>query len=432
MSFRYALIDRMRGTRVLEHYRWLASFRGNGAELARLQEDRLRALLNVLRANPFYSPWMAGVSDHELRESPRAVLSRFPVLTKQAAAQSPSLFQPQPGRKTQSKQTGGSTGEPFRYVLDMEAISLAWAYIFRSWTEYAGYRPGDPYVTVAGTSLAASGRSARLRVYHELLNSHVIPADTIRPGLPVNAAALKRAVLLYGYPSALCALLECVPDLPAMFRRLGAVVTTSEQLSPHARRHLEQAFQVKVYDQYGANDGGLISCETARFDGYHYHPLNCLVENWRNEDGEQELLLTSLNCWTFPLVRYRVGDLGRAEQPGEAEGVVFPRIVELRGRTRDLLYLPSGRKVHGSAVNASFYPIGGLARYRIVQSADYSILLEVSCREAKEWDAVAAASVRALEAVLGEPLKVEASRWTVRHGRSGKEKLIESHVRASS
>lgn len=427
--WRYNLIDRLRGTAIVPRYRWLREFSGSGFDLAREQDLRLSELIRVLRENPFYSEIAHAIPESQRLGSPREALRRFPTQSKaEASAAFGRIHHPIAGRREQLKKTGGSTGTPFRYYLDAESVGHTWAYILWSWHEYAGFVPGDPFVTLAGTSLQGASGGWRARAYRILQNNTIIPADNIRPGIFLPCDRLARAKILYAYPSALCALLEVRPDFPAAFRRLRAVVTTSEQLLPSVRRTLETRMGVEIFDQYGANDGGLISCETRAHDGFHYDPLNCHVEPWTNEEGESELLLTNLNTWTFPLVRYRVGDLGTAEQPGETPGVVFPRILNLRGRTRDVLKLPSGRRIHGAAVNSAFYPVAGLKRYRIVQSPDHGLRLEIAAECDGVWQDAAERAKAALDGLVHSEVAIEVSRLEETKPTALKFKIIESHV----
>jgi len=388
MNAGYYLIDRVRRTEILKHYRWLCSFNGTGADLARLQTGRLVRLLSTLKqTNTFYKPLLAEVPLQQIQEAPHQILRNLPVMDKPSVqVNSSALRTVLPNRFEQAKQTGGSTGVPFRYWWDAESISLSWGYILYCWHRHAGYRPGEPFATIAGHSLRSTKSRIKEAAYHFLQNNFLIPAESIGPDMPLNCGRLKKIKLLFAYPTALHNLVLQRPEFVKHCRSLRAIFTTSEQLQPGVRQAIEAAFGVPVFDLYGANDGGLISCEDEAHDGFPYHPLNCLVEEYRNEDGLKELLLTSLNSWTFPLVRYRVGDLADAEQPGQSASRVFPQIRNLKGRSRDLIRLPSGKAVHGSAFNGLFYRFPQVSRYRVVQSADGRLEIEVqlSCGEIPE------------------------------------------------
>lgn len=53
-----------------------------------------------------------------------------------------------------------------------------------------------------------------------------------------------------------------------------------------------------------------------------------------------EILLTNLSSLNFPFIRYRVGDIGSVDNTACTCGLNWPRITNLRGRTRDLIKHP--------------------------------------------------------------------------------------------
>jgi phenylacetate-CoA ligase len=427
MNAGYYLIDRVRRTEILKHYSWLCSFNGTGTDLARLQTGRLVRLLSTLKeTNVFYKPLLADVTLQQIQEAPHQILRNLPVMDKPSVQSNRSVLRTVlANRFEQAKQTGGSTGVPFRYWWDAESISLSWGYILYCWHRYADYSPGDPFATIAGHSLRSVKSRIKESAYHFLQNNFLIPAESIEPDMPVDQGRLEKIKLLFAYPTALHNLVLQRPEFIKHCRRLRAIFTTSEQLQPGVRQAIEAAFGVSVFDLYGANDGGLISCEDESHNGFLYHPLNCLVEEYRNEEGCKELLLTSLNSWTFPLIRYRVGDLADAEQPGQSPLSVFPRISNLKGRARDLIRLPSGKTVHGSAFNGLFYRFPQIARYRIVQQAGGRLEAEV---QLSGGDIIPGELYDQLAGLVGREVPVEVRAVMKFPASDRKFKVIESHV----
>jgi phenylacetate-CoA ligase len=357
-------------------------------------------------------------------------LTRLPVIDKSAITENSALlFNPLPGRKYQAKQTGGSTGDPLRYYIDLEAVSQHWAFILWCWHQYAGYLPGDPYLTVSGSSLGTLGARFRTKVYHTLQNNYLIKGDLISPDMRVDSNKIRQARFLYGYPSSIVSLIETRPDI---FRghRLKAVFTTSEQLLPKVRQFIETQLGISTYDMYGANDGGVISCECREHVGFHYDPLNCYIEEYRNEESLVELLLTSLNSYSFPFVRYRVGDVAVLDEFGSCScGSPFPLILNLSGRTRDLVKLADGRKVHGVKLNKFIFSYPEIRRYRVIQLKDLSITVQVEIDKFDTW-AVSDTKDRFENQIKnllpGSDIVIE--KLTTAHAGDNKFKVIESHA----
>jgi len=415
----------------MQAYRRLCSSSCSAEELSDDQTQRLAVfLLQIKAGNPLYAELLGNVSIEEIQSHPQGVLQALPPIDKAFINENRArLFSPVPGRKWQHKKTGGSTGEPFRYAIDLESVSESWAYILWCWNKYAGYRPGDFYITVAGSSLGAAGHRLKTRAYQALQNNYLISGDVISRGMQVDQRRIKQARLIFCYPSSMLALLESQPDVFSN-HQLKAVFTTSEQLLPQVRQFIEQQLQVPVFDMYGANDGGVISCECEEHEGYHYDPFNCYVESVQQGVGQNELLLTSLTSVGFPFVRYRVGDVADLGDFGSCRcGNPFPMIYNLSGRTRDILKLQDGRRIHGVVFNRLFYRFPEVRRYRIVQASDYQVTVMLDIENFDRWH-VSSEKCRmedALIEILGETTFIMQPLVRLSDGR-GKLKLIESHV----
>ena len=383
MNLNLRIIDYIRHTNILKHYNWLCCFDGSSRDLAILQSKRLRDLLLFLKEhNSYYSPLLDKISIQEIRTDPVSVLKFLPVMSKSTInANRDRIITKRLSRHAQTKRTGGSTGEPFRYLVDGETTSLTWGYTMYCWRKYADYSPRDHLLTIAGNSMRSFQGNMKELIYHSLLRNYLIPAAKISRDMSFKEGTLEKIKLIYCYPSLLHKLIILNPDIPRLLKNLKAVFTTSEQLLPQTRETIQDALGVEVFDMYGANDGGLISCEDNSHSYYEYHPLNCYVEEYLNSDGFTELILTSLNSWTLPIVRYRVGDLAEVEQSSDkCRDHTFPRIFNLKGRTRDTIQLPSGRIIHGSSFNAILYCFPVVEQYQIVQRVNNSIEMKVKLR----------------------------------------------------
>jgi len=428
---RLRLIDISRGTQVGKLYPELIKT-SSAEHLAQQQQHNLIGLLSsVKRYCPFYSRLLKDCSVEDIRSFPEKVLLELPIVDKETVNKyREELVTMVPGRSRKPKRTGGSTGTPFHYFVDTEYVTVMWAHIYAAWNRYSGYQPGDPIVTVAGRSLRPVGTAGHLKevAYRFLQNNEFIRGDVIEPSMKFNQARLREAVLVYGYPSSLAALISANPQFAGRCQSVRAVFTTSEQLTPYFRSVIEESFKVPVFDMYGANDGGLISSECELHDGYHFNMEHCLAEEWQNELGQSELLLTNLVSYSLPFIRYRVGDMGSITCRPCACGRPGQRVVSLRGRARDLLRLPGGGVIHGSMVNKLMFEVKGLAAYRVVQQEDYSLIVRVSVGGLEDFGQVAQRLGLVLDKGLaGLTFRIE--QMPLPAATDEKAKLIESHVR---
>lgn len=429
MRFRIKIIDQYRGTDILAKYDNLKLLIKNNQDHESLRIQNLTELLITLKkTNNFYKPLLLEYSETEIKANPEKILLTLPLIDKRTINEHYNLiYTPITGRPSQKKKTGGSTGEPFYYIVDKEHLSWMWAHNYLFWNLYSGYEPGDPFITIAGNSLRTVNRRFTENLYHILQNNYFIKGDLIKPELDLNIPKLKSATLIYGYPSSIENILKTKPDFPSHFRNLKAIFTTSEQLLPKVRERIESSFGKPVYDIYGANDGGILGCECSNHNGYHYNSLNCYAESINNESDLPEILLTNLSSLNFPFIRYRVGDIGSIDDSTCTCGLSWPRITNLRGRTRDLIRTPDGKAIHGSFFNNIFYRYTLIDGYRIVQEKDYSLIVYIHVRNQPDFEELAHKITDILTNEVPE-LKVEIKRMDERNPTNSKFKLIESHV----
>ena len=128
---------------------------------------------------------------------------------------------------------------------------------------------------------------------------------------------------------------------------LQAMTAISEAITPATCRHLESIFGAPVQQAYGLNEIGLVAtlCEAGR---YHVHREHCLVEivdeaGWPCRAGAAgRLLLTGLNNFAMPLLRYDSNDLVTAVDGPCPCGRTLPSFGEIHGRYSRIQPLPAG------------------------------------------------------------------------------------------
>lgn len=422
------IIDLIRRTDILGKYNNLKYQAKSGAPNYPDNQLITQLLINLKTHNKYYKALLQEYSNEEIAKDSIWVLNQLPLIDKTTInANYNSIFTPIKGRKTQKKKTGGSTGAPFYYHVDADHLSWFWAYIYFFWHRFADYEPGDPFITIAGNSLRTSKTKIVEGTYHKLQNNYFIKGDIIDEKLTIDYHQTNKAVLLYGYPSSILNIIRIKPELIENLNNLRAIFTTSEQLIPQTRKEIEETFKCPVYDMYGANDGGILTCECELHNGYHINTLNCFVQTFVNDHGLNEILLTNLNSYSFPFVRYRVGDIGTITfQPCEC-GLPGPRIVSLKGRTRDLIKLADGKTIHGSFFNKAFFKHSIIDGYKIVQEKDLSITLHIHVKDEAMFEDIASSVKLEIENALSN-INISVLKMKELNPTNDKFKLIESHA----
>lgn len=385
---RVALLDRVRGLDAWARYRDYLQSQWDPPEVRwRMQEQKLRQLLTAAASVPFYRGRVDARLAADPNSDPWQLLGAQPILTRAAARTSAAalLTEDAHARSTaRRKATGGSTGEPLRYYLSPEAQSAQWAHLWRAWNA-AGYAPGQALGIVAGRSLLA-GDGVRRHVYNRLQNWSTLDAFALSESAMARFARTlrsRRVRFLYGYASALETFARWL-EATHTHLSLQAVFTTAEQLLPAARTAIETGTGTRVFDTYGANDGGISAFECEAHNGLHLGAERCWVEIVREDGTPAEpgevgrILSTDLNNHAFPFLRYEVGDLAAMVADPCACGRTLARLTQLSGRLSDVIVLADGRRVHGELFSHFFRPDETVRRYQAIQTSRLAVEVRLS------------------------------------------------------
>ncbi len=371
--------------RVAEAEAWLTA---SPDEVEEEQRSRLRALLAHAWAQvPYYRDSLAaaGVVVAGPGGAPSVHLERFTALPPLSKRDLRERFADltaadSAARGARASATGGSTGEPVRFLHDreMQAWKVANKALFDAWT---GYRPGEPFALLWGAvgDLSDAGLRARagmwlrdelrLEAYQltdDLMDDYVARLNAFRPRLLLAYAQSAHQLARHAESRGL----EVLP--------IPAVMTSATNLEPEMRSTIERVFGARVYDRYGSREVGDVACENGDGRGLVVNPLTHLVEAV-DEAGRPvppgqpgELLVTTLTNLSMPLVRYRIGDAGALGRAGEG-GVPWPRLASVSGRVTDVFHTADGRQVYGGYFTRQFYGRDWVAQFQVVQE-DYDRL----------------------------------------------------------
>lgn len=167
----------------------------------------------------------------------------------------------------------------------------------------------------------------------------------------------------------------------APFYPRKCVVTGAEKLSAEHRAICEKVFKKPVHERYGGRDVGGLGIQINPQKNLHYWiDWNyALVEPEVENVEYSPILVTKLRADAMPMIRYRVGDLGRFA-PNARRGEPAFELLEVVGRELDRILLRDGRQIHGAEIPHLFKDFA-VREYRLHQNADFSIDVEIAPRQ---------------------------------------------------
>lgn len=277
--------------------------------------------------------------------------------------------------------TGGSTGNPTKYIKDNNSWGFDNAFNLIMW-QRTGYHYGDKFLALGSASIFPINKRSML---HELYYS-------MKRKMPFNAMNLSEEKLaeclklitsenihyIYGYASSIFLLAKYIIDNELQEKLfIRACFPTSEILTDTYREVIVKAFNCHIIDSYGANDGGIVAHRLDNEPGFKVG-YNCIIQTKEPLDGKDNYgtaLLTDVTNTVFPFIRYEIGDILELGDGYNAfhNGQVLTKVI---GRTSDIISLENGRNLTGPGFTILFKDLN-VKGYRIFKSNPMEITLEI-------------------------------------------------------
>lgn len=273
--------------------------------------------------------------------------------------------------------SGGSTGEPVLFLQDRsyQAGDIAATLFF---FHVAGKEMGEPELKLWGSErdIFAGSIGWKEKTENWLYNRLLL--NSFRMG----EAEMEEYCRQWNRfrPAAVWAYIDSAYELARFVETKGlhlhapqAVIVTAGTVAEGMRRYIERVLGTKVLNQYGSRETGVLACECPEQHGLHWFEWKSLLEVVDAEGRpcpsgvEGEIVVTNLDNFAMPLIRFRIGDRGIVgEDPSPCR---FPlRVLEkVTGRVTNHFVLADGRLIHGEYFTHLFYFRPWVKRFQVVQ-----------------------------------------------------------------
>lgn len=342
------------------------------------QNARLRQLIDdAYHYSPYYHNLFDSISLDPREIKTKEDLNCIPPLTKDIIREhyDDIILRGKKGIHYRHASTGGSTGNPTRYVKDNNSWGFINAFHILMWKK-TGYHYGDPFLALGSSSLFPTNqKSLKHTLYYGLKGKMPFNAMNMseeRMNECIDIIKKHNIHYIYGYASSIFLLAKYLEDQHRESEvSIKACFPTSEILTDVYRNTIERVFQCVVSDMYGAHDGG-IAAHNIR-DGYKVG-YNCLVQTLDNSLSGPALLTDVLST-SFPFIRYQLGDEVSLDEGYNSvyNGQILSHVI---GRTSDVIRLENGRVLTGPGFTILFSKLR-IKGYRVFKSGNMEITVEV-------------------------------------------------------
>lgn len=375
--------------------------------IATFQARRLKKLLrHAYQTTPYY---------RELLKMESPDISQIPPLEKQDIREHLDILCSEAFTADQriKNATGGSTGTPLtfyqdRYYWNQRNLSV---YCFDQW---AGWNLGDPQLIIWGAPADLKGDEHwrhRLNNFWRnqyWLNGFHLTGEAMLTAFEKMDQHYPQTIL--SYPSSLYQFAKFLYENGLKPKwELKGIISSAEMLHPYYRTLAESVFDTKVYNRYGGREVGLIAMEC--MEGRMH--INCRdlyleIDSPNPYAVPGEILITQLNNYVMPFIRYRIGDIGMLSDEMCPCGNQLPILADLLGRSTATFRTRTGELVHGGYFTQQFYDIQGVSQFQLIQESLDRCVLKLVINE--QWkEATRYHLVQKIQEVLGADAVVEVA-----------------------
>jgi len=373
----YALLY-LTGSKIPANLRHIKSLEKiSHGELKLFQEDKLKKLLLHSYKNvPYYHRILR---EHDVIDEKEEVnldnFDRIPILTKDIIRrEGENLYSKDyKKRKYYENTSGGSTGEPVKFIQDnyYDDWNIATKIYFN---QILGKKIGEKEIKFWGSdrdiimgNLTLKDRLMNYLYNRKFFNSYNLNEKTIDELIKLNNGF--KPSCYWSYVDAAFEFSKIVLNKNIELFRPKFIITTIGPLFDDIRNVIEDAFKCPVYNQYGSREVGVIACQCKEKKHLHTFPwfnfVEVVDENDRSvgQGGEGKIVATTLANYSMPLIRYDIGD-----------------IANVLGRTLGYFKKADGSLVHSHFIVQSIFFKDWIKRFQIIQKDFYLILVNLEIK----------------------------------------------------
>ncbi len=342
----------------------------------KLESYRARQLERTLSAAskiPFYAErfgaaWRAGD------------LQKFPVLKRsdvQALCASVRSLYP-PGMEFVSERSSGTSGVAVTLLFDPSHQASRNAARIR-FLRANGWNPFRSSVWLMASSLVRA-RDPDYQGIGELVRwfSSVLGVRFVSTAMPfreqVDLLANLKVVSVYAYPHSIDGILRTMEETGQRLPSLQLLMSGGEVVDDSLRERVQKQLGLQLRDNYGSTEAFLaFQCPAG---SYHINAEHVFLEVV-DEAGRAcaagqmgRVLVTTLQNYRMPLMRYEIGDYAIAAQGGCRCGRTLPLLGRVLGRQVNLFRKPDGSLMSGWTAVGTLRDLPDLKTFQLVQKSN--------------------------------------------------------------
>jgi phenylacetate-CoA ligase len=358
-------------------------------QVKNLQKERLeKLLLHTYQNVPYYHdvlPKNGVVVNNKVK------LDNFfqiPILTKKIIREQGGKLYSQDyrTRKPYFNTSGGSTGEPIRFIQDKDYDD--WNNATKLYFNHMlGKELGDKEIKFWGSdrdiiegSLSHKDRIINWLYNRKFFNSYRLDEKALLKLIHLNNRFKPKAY--WSYMESALELSRFLSEHNISFHAPEILISTIAPLTEEIRSIIEKYMKCNVYNQYGSREVGGIGCECKEQKWLHTFPWYQYVEVLNHENmpianEEGNVTVTNLCNYSMPLIRYQLGDVAVGDEVECSCGRNTYVLKDVLGRTLGYFKKKDGSLVHSHFLVQALFFRDWIKMFQIIQEKVNKIIIKI-------------------------------------------------------
>lgn len=356
----------------------------NEKENFNFQLEKLSDILNIAFSEiPYYRKMDFNIDSDNLSYSN---FKNIPILTKEILRSKTDLLlnhNYKNPKEVYKNTSGGSTGEPVTFFQTKDQSQHGQANYFSS-LHYNGVDINDSSIDLWGAERDMHNARAKFNIRTLIHNKTTL--NTFVMSEDIMLEYIKRLNSIK--PKFIKAYVHSIYDLSKFINKNKIKINfspvihcTTGPLYSEMREEIAKAFNnAHVYNFYGSREVSAIATEVIEKDGMYILYDNVFVEILDEDnqpvkkDEEGEVVVTTLNNFYMPLLRYKIGD--RAIKGDDLKFGTL-KLDTVTGRTLGVIHKSDGAKIDGQFFTTLFFDKKGIKNFQLVQKTIYDLQLNI-------------------------------------------------------
>jgi phenylacetate-CoA ligase len=364
--------------------------------LKKYQENKLKKILLYAQDNvPYY---------HKIN------FNKLPILTKEIIRkQGKNLYSKDyKKRGFYNNSSGGSTGEPVKFIQDKEYYYWNVANKLFYKKSFGGQDVGDKELRLWGSERDLLKGKEKLSTKLKLFLYNRKELNSFR----MSKDDMKRFVKIWNNykPRWIEAYVQSIYEFAKFIKKnniniespKNGILTSAGTLYPDMKKTIQDVFKCPVFNRYGSREVGDMACGTNKlYLSVWNHYLEILDKNLQ-PCKRGKIYVTTLNNYSMPLIRYDIGDIGVQGKWNWIEKVEGREMSVFK--TKEGKVIPAEFFIHFVGV---VYNNGSIDKFQVIQKDYDSILIKIVVKDLEQFKSDKQKIESAIKLEMGKECKIK-------------------------